>query len=70
MRNSKKTPEEKARSEELTRQLEQRIRDGDDIARRRREAEDERFRRIERRLDEVIELLRGEHAQTARRKAS
>jgi hypothetical protein len=66
----KRTPEEKARSEELTRRVEQRIRDDAEITRRRREAEDERFRRIETRLDEVIELLRAGQAQSAERKAS
>ncbi|HEX6701732.1 MAG TPA: hypothetical protein VF101_13470 [Gaiellaceae bacterium] len=66
----KKTPEEKALSEELTRMVEERIRNAPEIERRRREAEEERFRRIETRLDEVIELLRAGQAQSAERKAS
>ena len=71
MRNrKKKSPEEVARSDELTRRLEERIRNAPEIERRCREAEEERFRRIETRLDEVIELLRAGQAQTAERKAS
>jgi hypothetical protein len=66
----KKTPEEKAQSEELTRQLEERIRKAPEIERTRREAEEERFRRIEARLDEVIELLRAGPFQADERKAS
>jgi len=71
MRNRKKrSPEEVARADQLTRRLEERMRNAPEIERRCREAEEERFRRIETRLDEVIELLRAGQAQTAERTAS
>jgi hypothetical protein len=52
------------------RRLEEGIRNDAEITDRRREAEEERLRRIETRLDEVIELLRAAQAQPAERRAS
>jgi hypothetical protein len=66
----KKTPEEKARSEELRPRLEQRIREGGEASRRRREAQEERLRRIEARLDELVDLLNGRRPQETTREPS